>query len=192
MKNLLWLPVIVGCATTTPTSQSTAQAVSADECPANTPSSLAPPVGQELAFVTAASGVQEYTCNGTAWVFVAPDAQLYPDHAGDQDEAVGHHYAGPTWEWYEDGSTVVGKKLAAATPDPASIPWLLLLGASHGPNDGRMSDVTYVQRLETNGGNAPATGCDASHVGASANVPYTARYFFYRTARGDHGVRCGG
>lgn len=192
MKNLLWLPLFVGCAASAPsTTQSTSQPVTASDCPANTPSSLAPPSDQELAFVTAASGVQEYTCNGTAWVFVAPDAQLYPDHAGDQDEAVGHHFAGPTWEWYEDGSTVVGKKVAAATPDPASIPWLLLQGVSHGPNDGRMSDVTYVQRLETSGGNAPATGCDAAHVGASANVPYTARYFFYRAARGGYGFRCG-
>jgi hypothetical protein len=190
MKKILWLSVLVGCAAAPATESSTAQDVSVRACPANVPATLAPPDGNELAFVTAASGVQEYTCNGTAWVFVAPDAQLYSDH-GCQDEALGHHYAGPTWEWYEDGSTVVGAKVAAASIDPASIPWLLLQGVSHGPNDGRMSDVTFIQRLVTSGGNAPATGCDSSHVGASANVPYTARYFFYRTAHGHHGVRCG-
>jgi hypothetical protein len=191
MNKILWLPLLVGCAANAPATESTtAQDVSVRSCPANVPASLAPPVGNELAFVTAASGVQEYTCNGTAWVFVAPDAQLYSAH-GCQDEALGHHYAGPTWEWYEDGSTVVAAKRAAATIDPASIPWLLLQATSHGPNDGRMSDVTYIQRLVTDGGIAPATGCDADHVGAAANVPYTAKYFFYRAATGNHGVRCG-
>ena len=190
MKNMLWLCLAAGCvANDAPVSQSTSD-LRGDVCPANTPANLAPPADNELAFVTSASGVQEYTCNGTAWVFVAPDAQLYPDH-GDQAEAVGHHFAGPTWEWYEDGSTVVAAKTAGATVDPASIPWLLLAGTSHGPDEGRMSDVTYVQRLATSGGNAPATGCDAAHAGASANVPYTARYFFYRAARGNGGVRCG-
>jgi hypothetical protein len=191
MTKLLWLSLVVGCATNAPTESSTAQDISSHACPANVPASLAPPADQELAFVTSASGVQEYTCNGTAWVFVAPDAQLYSDHACHGD-AVGHHYAGPTWEWYDDGSTVVAAKTAGATVDPASIPWLLLQAVSHGPDDGRMSDVTYIQRLETSGGNAPASGCDADHAGASANVPYTARYFFYRQAHGHHhGVRCG-
>lgn len=191
MKNLLWLPLMVGCAANAPSTSTSTSDIRSDICPANTPAALAPPADQELAFVTAASGVQEYTCNGTAWVFVAPDAQLYNTHDCNQDEALGHHYAGPTWEWYEDGSTVVAKKVAAASLDPASIPWLLLQGVSHGPNDGRMSDVTYIQRLVTSGGIAPATGCDSAHSGASANVPYTARYFFYRAATGSYGVRCG-
>jgi len=192
MKNLLWLPLMVGCAASAPSTSTSTSDLRGDICPANTPSSLAPPSDQTLAFAVSASGVQEYTCNGTAWVFVAPDAQLYNLHDCDQDEALGHHYAGPTWEWYEDGSTVVGAKVAAATPDPASIPWLLLKGVSHGADDGRMSDVTYIQRLVTDGGNAPATGCDADHVGAAANVPYTARYYFYRQSHGGTGVRCGG
>lgn len=191
MKQILWLPLVLGCAANAPTESATAQDISSHACPDGVPATLAPPAGNELAFVLSASGVQEYTCNGTAWVFVAPDAQLYNDHSCHGD-AVGHHYAGPTWEWYDDGSTVIGTKLAAATIDAASIPWLLLQGTSHGPDDGRMSDVTYVQRLDTSGGNAPATGCDASHVGASANVAYTARYFFYRATHGHHhGVRCG-
>ena len=37
-------------------------------------------------------------------------------------------------------------------------------------------------------------GCDMAHVGATADVPYTARYFFYRTEthHPEHNVRCGG
>jgi hypothetical protein len=133
---------------------------------------LAVPDGNRLAFHLDAAGVQMYTCaaNGT-WTFVAPQANLY-DPGG---EVVAIHFAGPTWEWLDDGSTVRGAKIAAFTPDPTAIPWLLLGAASHS-GDGRMTSVSYVQRLDTVGGNAPAGACSA---GASANVPYSATYYFY-------------
>ena len=136
---------------------------------------LAVPAGNELAFHLDAVGVQIYTCKATAtgfaWTFVAPEATLYRE-----DRVVGKHYAGPTWE-YKDGSTVVGARVAGATPDPTSIPWLLLRAASHA-GTGKMTPVTFIQRLETAGGIAPAAGCDATTVGAGARVPYTATYFF--------------
>jgi hypothetical protein len=43
-----------------------------------------------------------------------------------------------------------------------------------------MTDVTFVQRVATSGGNAPAEGCRAETVGAVARVPYRAVYCFYR------------
>jgi hypothetical protein len=115
-----------------------------------------------------------YTCaaNGT-WTFVAPQANLYNPNPG--GELVGLHYKGPTWEWLDDGSTVVGAKLAAVTVDKTAIPWLLLGAASHA-GEGRMTRVSYVQRLDTVGGNAPAGSCSP---GATANVGYTATYYFY-------------
>lgn len=95
----------------------------------------------------------------------------------------GKHYAGPTWE-SKDGSTVVGAKVAAFTAEPTVIPELLLQAVSH-TGDGRMSEVTYIQRLDTVAGLAPATGCDATTVGASARVDYTATYYstWLRTPR---------
>jgi hypothetical protein len=39
--------------------------------------------------------------------------------------------------------------------------------------------VTYIQRLDTVAGLAPTTGCDATTVGTTARVDYTATYFFY-------------
>jgi hypothetical protein len=43
-----------------------------------------------------------------------------------------------------------------------------------------MSDVTYVQRLETVGGLGPApSACDASQNGVRVDAPYTATYYFY-------------
>jgi len=72
---------------------------------------------------------------------------------------VGVHFAGPTWE-SNSGSKVVGVKLAASTAnppvDPNEIPWLLLQAkSSEGP--GIFANITYVQRVSTAGGKAPAT-----------------------------------
>jgi hypothetical protein len=56
-----------------------------------------------------------------------------------------------------------------------------------------MTNVTSIQRLNTSGGVAPASGCDADHLGAVANVPYTADYFFYKANEGDaDATQCGG
>jgi Protein of unknown function (DUF3455) len=138
---------------------------------------LAVPAGNVPEFFYDAKGVQIYACLSTAtgfgWVFQAPEATLF-DRRG---RIAGKHYAGPTWA-ANDGSTVVGSKIASFAPDPTSIPWLLLAAASH-TGAGRMSSVSYVQRLETTGGTAPATGCDGAHVGDTARVDYTATYFFY-------------
>jgi len=162
----------------------TSSADSSDELPP-VPAALAVPDGNRLAFHLDAVGVQIYTCTasgtGTAWT-VAPKANLY-DRGG---EIVAIHYKGPTWQWLEDGSTVVGAKLAAYTPDPTAIPWLLLHAVSHS-GQGRMTSVSFVQRLETTGGLGPSGACDA--VGSTVSSPYTATYAFYRPDHddGDHG-----
>jgi hypothetical protein len=47
-----------------------------------------------------------------------------------------------------------------------------------------LSRTTFIQRLNTKGGVAPADGCSTSaEVGAQALVPYTADYFFYRKSK---------
>jgi hypothetical protein len=65
-----------------------------------------------------------------------------------------------------------------------AVPWVLLekKGAQRGPTGGEnLSQTTFVQRLNTAGGLPPATGCSLpEHVGATAFVPYTADYFFYK------------
>ncbi len=136
------------------------------------------PAGNRLAFYHDAVGVQIYACQATAtgfaWVFQAPEASLF-DRRG---RVVVKHYAGPTWESVADGSKVVASKLQEFTADPSAIPELLLQALPHA-STGIMGPITYIQRLETAGGRAPATGCDADHVGAAARVDYTATYFFY-------------
>ena len=49
-----------------------------------------------------------------------------------------------------------------------------------GSADGTLSGTTFIQRLNTTGGTAPASGCDAE--GATAPVFYTADYYFWKAA----------
>ncbi len=148
------------------------------QVPTGVPLTIAVPEGNKLQFAANAEGVQIYqvqlTGSGYAWVFIAPEATLYEGNNG----VVGKHYAGPTWET-NSGSFVKGAKIASApSPNANSIPQLLLRATTSG-GPGVLDGVTYIQRLNTSGGIAPATGADAGHVGEYARVPYTAEYYFY-------------
>jgi hypothetical protein len=144
------------------------------------PPVLEVPAGNSVCFQAFATGVQIYvvtlTTAGYAWVFQAPEANLYAN-AG-LTGLIGTHYAGTTWESIS-GSKVAGAKLQAVTVDATAIPWLLL-GAVSSQGPGVLEGVTYIQRVNTAGGLAPSTGADASHVGEVARVPYTAEYYFYK------------
>ncbi|WP_213949876.1 DUF3455 domain-containing protein [Luteibacter sp. dw_328] len=123
-------------------------------------------------------GVQIYTCKPAAatyaWTLKAPEATL-SDAKGN---VIGKHFAGPSWQ-ANDGSTVVGEALnASPSPDAGAIPWIVLHAKSQTGN-GVMSKVAYVVRTRTEGGVAPATGCDASHINAEVRVPYSAVYIFF-------------
>jgi hypothetical protein len=146
-------------------------------CEKQLPPQLAVPEGNRLAFQFHAEGAQIYTCQTSAdsfaWVFTAPDAELFDRHG----HQVGTHYAGPTWEANDD-STIVGSKVAEASVDASAIPWLLLKAKSN-TGDGLMSNVSYVQRLSTVGGLAPTRACAAANSGEVARVPYSATYAFY-------------
>ena len=132
--------------------------------------------GHKVAFHVFGVGVQIYRWSGTSWVFVAPEAVLYAN-AGD-DAEVGIHFGGPTWQ-SNSGSKVVGTVIDHCTPGPSAIPWLLL-GAASTEGPGIFDHVTYVQRVNTVGGNAPAVPGD--FPGQMARVPYTADYYFYHQA----------
>ena len=142
------------------------------------PKQIQPPANVQLLLQVHAKGDQVYTCKGDAaqftWTLKAPDAQLF-----DKDgKPFGKHFAGPSWE-ANDGSRVTGKAVAnAPSPDADSIPWLLVNVVTH-EGSGVLSNVTTIQRLNTKGGKAPATGCDASHVGQEVRAPYSADYLFY-------------
>jgi hypothetical protein len=145
------------------------------------PPNLAAPDGQAMVLEVMARGFQIYACQPTpdnpsafAWTLRAPEAELL----NRRGERIGRHFAGPTWEG-NDGSQVVGEvRETANSPDPQAIPWLLLQARSN-QGTGVFSTVTYVQRLDTVGGRAPATGCDQAQAGQEQRVDYTAAYAFY-------------
>jgi len=139
------------------------------------PAAIQVPDGNKVHFHTYAEGVQIYSWNGSSWVFVAPEAVLFD---GDEN-IVGVHYAGPTWE-SNSGSKVVGARVASApSPNASSIP-LLLLAATTAEGPGVFARTTYIQRVNTVGGVAPSA--PGASVGEQARVFYTAEYFFYREA----------
>jgi hypothetical protein len=149
-------------------------AVSAQQVPPQ----IQAPAGEQLLLQVHAKGDQVYTCKEGvtqfAWTLKAPDAQLF-----DKDgKPFGKHFAGPSWE-ASDGSRVVGKAVAnAPSPDADSIPWLLVNIVNH-EGTGVLSRATSIQRINTKGGKAPASGCDATHAGQEVRVPYSADYLFY-------------
>jgi len=163
------------------------------------PDAIKVPAGATLVARFFAQGDQVYTCTDTTsdagdggtmytWVLKAPDAKLYDPAC----MVVGAHYAGPTWWIAKDGSSVVGARLAsAASPHAGAIPQLLLKAVSHDADGGPgvFSNVTFVQRLDTVDGAAPAS-CTANDVGHELRVAYTATYYFYTggiTDAGDAG-----
>jgi Protein of unknown function (DUF3455) len=142
------------------------------------PKALQTPPNEQSVVQVHAKGQQIYSCKvdgaQAAWTLKAPDAQLF-----DKDgKAFGKHFAGPSWE-ASDGSRVVGKAAAnAPSPDADSIPWLLVKAVSH-EGQGVLTPVTSIQRINTKGGKAPASGCDAGREGQEVRVAYSADYLFF-------------
>lgn len=142
-----------------------------------------PPAGAKRVLEAFAQGDQIYTCKEESgqysWTFKAPEAKL----SGKRGKPLGRHFAspsGPTWE-LTDKSAVTGKRIQSVdSPYKDAIPWLLLEVTEHSGN-GRLTKVSYVQRVDTKGGRAPATGCDASHAEQELRVPYSAKYVFYKS-----------
>ena len=140
-------------------------------------SRIAPPAGHKVFLVTHAEGVQIYQCATVgAWTLQAPRAEL----SAQNGKVVGSHYVGPTW-MATDGSYVVGRRVDGVNMDPAAIDWLLLAKDTSAPGaDGdRLAATTYVQRVHTTGGRAPAaTECDVA--GETAEISYAADYYFWK------------
>ena len=147
---------------------------------ATLPEAVRVPAGQKVMMATTGVGEITYECREKKdmagqheWAFVGPVATLY----GSDKKSVGKYYAGPTWE-SADGSKVTGKQLAVAPATPGNIP-LQLVKAEPAMGMGAMQGVSYIQRLNTKGGVAPMTTCDAAGKGQRQQVAYEADYVFY-------------
>jgi hypothetical protein len=135
---------------------------------------LVPPAGNVLSAVFAAHGLQIYECKATAWSLLEPAASLTGGTVRPFRPATAVHFRGPSWESTDDGSLVEGKPFASV-PSPGTINQLLVQ-AKLNRGTGIFGKVTYIQRLATSGGVAPAGTCPA---GATVGVPYRAVYRFF-------------
>jgi hypothetical protein len=125
------------------------------------------------------TGVQTYTCKAGSWGTSVPTAELVDDSR----KVIVTHGAGPTWT-ATDGSSVKGAVQQRVTIDQTAIPWLLLSAAPVvGAPTGLLTDTTFIQRVNTTGGLAPAAAdCIAATEGKKVDVTYGADYYFYRAA----------
>jgi Protein of unknown function (DUF3455) len=134
------------------------------------------PAGNALGASLSASGVQVYQCAAGSWTFLEPNATL-----GSQGRTTALHTRGPIWISTVDGSAVSAAAVPGASAShPGAVPELLLKATAN-LGDGVFGKVTFVQRLRTHGGVAPAGSCT---TGAQVGVPYTADYLFYVPSAG--------
>ena len=118
---------------------------------------------------------------------------LSPDTNPNKDAPDPLPFGSATWQSSLDSSKVWAQVLHGnaipagsdpSCPNSGSIACLLLqsIGSEKGPTGGKvMTNVTFVQRLNTKGGSAPTDGCDTSaDVGKQTLQPYTADYYFFR------------
>ncbi len=142
-----------------------------------------------------------WTVNGAR-----PEATLFASIFGQSVEAVTHFlspntnpngsapnplpFGSPTWQSSLDSSKVWGLQLQSipagsdqSCPHAGAIACLLLesIGSEAGPAGGKfLTQTTFVQRLNTQGGFAPTSGCSViGDVGKQILVPYTADYYFF-------------
>ena len=174
------------------------------------PAGLDVPAGNFVFLKGEATGTQNYACSpsgtGFAWVLFTPEATLF----NNADKQIITHFFGPNpdprdantdprvvangtiraaWQ-ARDTSTVWARVFPPSQPSfdpvfvrPNSVPWLLLekVGTQEGPTGGDLlTRTTFIQRVNTSGGIAPASGCSQpSDVGKKAFVEYSADYFFF-------------
>jgi hypothetical protein len=182
---------IVACAGVLALGVLFAAAASARPAPQTAPGDLLDPrtyaPDSRLFLVVHAIGVQKYTCqaNGT-WLFTDPEATLYKTTG--VPKPIGTHFLNfatgrPVWQ-LKDGSSVEAARTVTVPGGAGNIPWLLLQAVvtTAGPDGDRLTSTTWVQRLNTSGGVAPAGTCTP---GDRIAVPYSADYLFWRAAGGN-------
>ena len=171
--------------------------------PPPVPTDIQVPAGNVAYLVGHAAGTQNYVCLPSGDTFrytlFTPQATLFnADH-----EEIMTHYFGPNpdeggtvraaWQHSQDTSTIWGRVMPGDSYTgsdyvaPGAIAWLLvtIVGDQAGPTGGdKLTQTTYIQRVNTSGGVAPSTGCAfSSDVGNQAFVPYTTDYYFYKAAK---------
>jgi uncharacterized protein DUF3455 len=180
----------------------------ADITPPAVPDGLGVDAGNEPFLLGHAIGTQNYVClpQGTGFAFklFTPQATLFAD----SNRQLITHFFSPnpeeggtiraTWQHSKDSSAVWAAVLDASHSsfdrrfvEDGAVAWLKLtrVGSQDGTAGGdTLTDVTFVQRVNTHGGLAPLTGCSSlADVGRQAFQPYTADYIFYKKSEANTG-----
>jgi uncharacterized protein DUF3455 len=143
------------------------------------PAAIAVPDGNKLDSIFKAKGVQIYGCTDAKWALIEPAATLSGITLKPIKKVGAIHFRGPSWQSDSDGTLVEGMSpVSAPSATPNSIAQLLVTAKST-RGEGTFGGVTFIQRLATVGGVAPATACTA---GQTVSVRYTAVYRFFKTA----------
>ena len=145
--------------------------------------SIRVPAGNVVALETTGVGVLNYECRANVaatgqigWTLVTPKADLI-DRTG---KNIGT-YGGPPATWtHNDGSSVVGMQIAIAPAVGANNIAIQLSKGNPGMAAGTMQGVTYIQRINTKGGQDITKACSSADIGDKLTLPYQADYIFWK------------
>ena len=170
--------------------------------PGNHPFLLGKAIGTQN-YVCLPSGVDVGGNPTFAWKLFTPEATLFSGDGNDSkqlithffspnpdevntDSLTGYHPVRATWQSSKDTSAIWARTMVATDSvvvTPGAIPWLKLtvVGSRSGKGADVLTVTTFIHRVNTTGGLAPAADtCDSlPKVGRQAYVPYTADYIFY-------------
>ena len=151
------------------------------------PDTVKVPAGHRVAWETVGVGEITYECRAKAgaadafeWVFVGPKADL----RSRQGQVVGSYFGPPATWAAQDGSSLTGAQLAVAPAGSGNIPLQLVKANPAKLVDGKgdLQGVSYIQRVATRGGVAPALACGSGSLGQRQVVTYQADYIFWKPA----------
>lgn len=109
------------------------------------------------------------------WLMVSPQAVLL--NSGGQE--IGHFSGNPPRWSHADGSFVSGSQVAVSPNGEKNLPFQLVKADTAG-GQGVLATVSYIQRINTQGGVAPRAKCTESREGEQVEVEFTAGYRFWK------------
>ena len=141
------------------------------------------PAGNEVVLETTGVGVLNYECRANVaatgtigWSLASPKADLI-DRTG---KTVGS-YGGPPATWtHMDGSTVVGTQVVLSPVLGSNNIALQLSKGTPGMGAGVLQNVSYIQRINTKGGQDISMPCTQTEIGKKITLPYQADYIFWK------------
>jgi len=175
---------LAACSSTSAPMGSTSTTSMTATAQAGLPTPVQVPAGHRVAWETVGVGQITYECRAKAgtpgafeWAFVGPDAEL----RSRSGMKLGRYFGPPATWASDDGSALTGTQVGLSPAAAGSIPFQLVK-ANPATGRGVLEGVSYIQRVATRGGVAPAMACGEGQVGQRQVVQYQADYIFWKPA----------